>query len=605
MDERCHVLQALFDFLEDEDVDYCVVGDTRQYPQEISSDVDIVVRRGAFESIARTLARFCRAHDVRLVQMIQHEQTAVYFVIAWHTAAGAPRFLAVDFCSDYFRGGRRLLTADEILMQREIAVDDLGSLKGFYVPPPHMQFIYYLLKKVDKRELHDAHGDYLSNQWREDAGGAWGEVCRFWPVPADAELLAHASATNQWTAVREALPRLQRSLRRAVPHSAAWVFGEAWRRLARALRPTGRVVAFLGPDGSGKSSVIQRVLDELTPVFRRTQRFHLRPRIIPLGSNAAGPVLEPHALTPRGRLASAAKLAYLVLDYVAGYALRVWPLKVRSTLIAFDRYFHDVLVDPLRYRYGGPMKFARWAAVCVPAPETWVLLDAPAAVLQSRKSEVSPEESERQLRDYREFVATREEAIVADASRELDHVVNDVVRGVLDCLARRLETRHPQAQVEDNPLRARLLLFFCRHSVPVLSKLFRILFNSDIYCRIRSPILMPHPYGIVIHSKAQIGRRVTVMQQVTIGGKNPGGENAAPVIEDDVYIGTGAKIIGNLRVGRGAVVGANTVVTRDVPPYCTVVGANRFVHRDTAADGKARVRIVAEDAAPTRETLSA
>jgi serine O-acetyltransferase len=141
--------------------------------------------------------------------------------------------------------------------------------------------------------------------------------------------------------------------------------------------------------------------------------------------------------------------------------------------------------------------------------------------------------------------------------------------------------------------------------VPALSKLFRIIFNSDIYCRIRSPILMPHPYGIVIHSKAVIGRRVTVMQQVTIGGKNPGGENAAPVIEDDVYIGTGAKIIGNARVGRGTVVGANAVVTRDVPPYCTVVGANRIVSGGATHNLEDRIKAVTEDRGAAREPLSA
>jgi serine O-acetyltransferase len=87
---------------------------------------------------------------------------------------------------------------------------------------------------------------------------------------------------------------------------------------------------------------------------------------------------------------------------------------------------------------------------------------------------------------------------------------------------------------------------------------------------------MPHPYGIVIHSQTVIGRGVTVMQQVTLGGKDPG-KNRAPVIEDGAYIGAGAKVLGAVRVGRGAIVGANAVVTRDVPPRCTVVGANRIV----------------------------
>ena len=52
------------------------------------------------------------------------------------------------------------------------------------------------------------------------------------------------------------------------------------------------------------------------------------------------------------------------------------------------------------------------------------------------------------------------------------------------------------------------------------------------------------------------------------GGKKPG----APIIEDDVTIGAGAKIIGGIRVGKGATIGANAVVLNDVPPESTVVG---------------------------------
>ena len=606
MDDRSHMAQALFDFLEREGVDYCVVGDTRTYPQEIASDIDIVVSRAAFAGIARTIARFCRTQEVQLVQLIQHEQTAVYFVLAWHNEAGEARFLSPDICSDYFRGGRRFLSAEDLLAQRELAGEDQGSIKGFYVPSPSMRFIYYLLKKIDKQDLGERHGDYLSNQWHEDAGGARDQISRFWRVAGDAELLAHAAASNRWAAVHEALPRLRRSLRRAVPLLLSCVPGECQRCAARVLRPTGLVLAFLGPDGSGKSSAIERVLANLAPVFRRTQYLHLRPRVFGARGGATTPVTQPHALPPRGTVASSAKLAWLLLDYVVGYALRVWPLACRSTLVAFDRYFHDLLVDPQRYRYGGSLALARWAARCVPPPDLWVLLDAPATVLQARKPEVSLRESERQRHDYVDFVRTRRESAVVDASRELDDVAADVARATLDLLARRLEIRYPRAQVEENPLRARLLLFFCRHKVPALSKLFRIVFNSDIHCRIRFPILMPHPYGIVIHSKTVIGRRVTVMQQVTIGGKNPGGENAAPVIEDDVYIGTGAKIIGNVRVGRGTIIGANAVVTRDVPPHCTVVGANRIVTRSmSSGNTEARVRMVAKDEGRMQTPLSA
>jgi len=129
-----------------------------------------------------------------------------------------------------------------------------------------------------------------------------------------------------------------------------------------------------------------------------------------------------------------------------------------------------------------------------------------------------------------------------------------------------------------NPWAARALIFFCSHRVPLLSRLTKVILNSDIECPIagREP-LMPHPYGIVIHSRAQLGRRVVILHQVTIGARCS--VAAAPVVEDDVIIGAGAKVLGGIRIGRGAVIGANAVVTRDVPPGATVVGVNRIVRR--------------------------
>jgi serine acetyltransferase len=82
--------------------------------------------------------------------------------------------------------------------------------------------------------------------------------------------------------------------------------------------------------------------------------------------------------------------------------------------------------------------------------------------------------------------------------------------------------------------------------------------NCVIECPLPSPVLMPYPFGIVIAGATRIGSRVTVMHQVTI---------LDAIVEDNVSIGPGAKIIGPLRIGRGARIGANAVVTADVPSH--------------------------------------
>lgn len=181
------------------------------------------------------------------------------------------------------------------------------------------------------------------------------------------------------------------------------------------------------------------------------------------------------------------------------------------------------------------------------------------------------------------YRAQAEEIIVVERAEALPPAAAKVERALLRWLERRVERRFSNAVVGANPLAARLLQFTCRHRLPLVADFVSTLLNCGIDCRLRSPILMPHPYGIFIHRNAVIGSRVTVMHQVTIGSKHPE-EPAAPVIEDNVCIGAGAKILGAVRIGHGATVGANAVVTRDVPSHCTVVGANRILGAGEVVD---------------------
>lgn len=79
---------------------------------------------------------------------------------------------------------------------------------------------------------------------------------------------------------------------------------------------------------------------------------------------------------------------------------------------------------------------------------------------------------------------------------------------------------------------------------------------------------LPHGIrGIFISHNAKIGKNATIFHQVTIGEGNDG----APVIGDNVFIGAGAKIIGKIDIGNNVRIGANCVVCEDVPNECTVV----------------------------------
>jgi serine O-acetyltransferase len=90
--------------------------------------------------------------------------------------------------------------------------------------------------------------------------------------------------------------------------------------------------------------------------------------------------------------------------------------------------------------------------------------------------------------------------------------------------------------------------------------------------RIGADFFIDHGSGVVIGETAEIGDRVTLYQGVTLGGTGFARGKRHPTLEDDVTVGSGAKLLGPVTVGHGAKVGANTVVISDVPPKSTVVG---------------------------------
>src|SRR5262245_56650288 len=106
MQHRSAILLDFLAMLDDEGVPYAVMGDTRELPNVISSDVDIVVPQEKVKSLPTLVGDFCRYRQMRLVQCLQHEHYAYYFVIASESAQGDYEFLALDLCGDYFRRGR-------------------------------------------------------------------------------------------------------------------------------------------------------------------------------------------------------------------------------------------------------------------------------------------------------------------------------------------------------------------------------------------------------------------------------------------------------------------------------------------------------------------
>lgn len=114
--------------------------------------------------------------------------------------------------------------------------------------------------------------------------------------------------------------------------------------------------------------------------------------------------------------------------------------------------------------------------------------------------------------------------------------------------------------------------------VPLLPRaigyLSRIVTGVEIHprARIGENFFIDHGTGVVIGETAEIGDNVTLYQGVTLGGTGLEPGKRHPTVEDNVTVGSGAKLLGPIRIGHGAKIGANSVVIHDVPPNSTVVG---------------------------------
>jgi serine O-acetyltransferase len=108
----------------------------------------------------------------------------------------------------------------------------------------------------------------------------------------------------------------------------------------------------------------------------------------------------------------------------------------------------------------------------------------------------------------------------------------------------------------------------------VMATATRALTGIEIHpaARIGGRFFVDHGSGVVVGETAEIGDNVTLYQGVTLGGTGFATGKRHPTLQDNVTVGSGAKLLGPITIGHGAKIGANSVVITDVPPHATVVG---------------------------------
>jgi thymidylate kinase len=434
-------LSSLFSSLDCNQVRYCVLHSWEELPQELSSDLDIAVHPRDERNLVLVF-RLLQKKGYWLVQVINYFVEAYCFRFLWFEGLTI-NSAAVDVIFKHQRGALIAPSVKSLVSSRR-------RHGMFWVPAPDSEFTYLLARKAWKGVAPEKQARQIKLLVEQLGLSASKRLASELFLGRLNIRVVEACATGNLNPLLAQIKNeaWKTSLVRNPLRLMVDVILDAVRRVRRWSQPTGLLIAVMGPDGAGKSTLIKHLVQAVGPAFQHHRIFHWRPMLL-WRRKSKYDTSNPHGQRQHSWPWSIARLSGHLLDYWLGYWLVIRPLLARSGLVVFDRYFDDVLIDPKRYRYGGPLWLARILRRVIPKPDLVLVLDVSEKVLLSRKQEVAPEELRRQRQLYSRSVKGTPGARVISAADSESHVVAEASTAVIEQLSRRFERQHRRWMASD------------------------------------------------------------------------------------------------------------------------------------------------------------
>lgn len=431
MSKEIENFKKLIVFLKLSGIDYAILGRRASLAEIVDGDIDIVVPTNSFTQIAKILKDFSVKNSLQLIQCFQHESTAKYFALSDKEDHS---IICPDFCSDFVRDGHLLMSNDILIRDRRLVKVENTE---FYCLNPEIEFIYYLIKKTDKEQLTPEAFNHLHMQYKSsDLDNLNHNLKNYFNKECN-DLIINIFKKNSLSLLNDNLSILKKNLHQKRKLSYSYLFKDILLKVNRVRHSTGLSIAILGPDGSGKSTVITGLSSGLKRGFRKIQYYHLFPQQ-PLKESKEN--TNPQGQKPHSFMKSQLKLAFLMSKYSIGY-IKVKLQLIKSTLVIFDRYYDDILVDRRRFRYKGFNFILKLGNYLIPEPRIYLYLDAPSEVIFSRKAELSISEIDRQRHKFKRLVQKKKRGFIINANQDEGQVIFDAETKILDYLELRQANR--------------------------------------------------------------------------------------------------------------------------------------------------------------------
>lgn len=427
---------TLFRAWETAGVNYLILRNYEGLPHFTTNDIDVLIESRHLRTAQASLLKAACDSGFHLHNRAEFATLAFFFSDAENNQ------VHIDLFTDLkWRGFDFLCAAD--FLERKVRRD------SFWIPhPAHEAATNLLAYTIYTGKVKEKYKPSIMQGFRAESSLAEGLLEKTYGR-ALAKWIVQEGIAGEWQALEAGTRKLRRALiaRQAFTNPVRTLgsfFAFVARLTRRFLRPPGLVVAICGADGSGKSTVSEKLIENLSTTFSaaKGKHFHWKPPLFSARrSGRKGPATDPHGKPPRNGFLSLLYFAFHWLEFVIGSRICFLPITFKGGLVLVDRYYYDFFVDQHRYRLNVPAWLVRAGYCLIKKPDLVLLLDAPAEVLQSRKQEVPFAETERQCQAYRELFKKLPNGTIISAAAPPEKVAFNATTTILEFMTDRAGKR--------------------------------------------------------------------------------------------------------------------------------------------------------------------
>ncbi|MEJ5352679.1 MAG: hypothetical protein WHS65_13935 [Melioribacteraceae bacterium] len=406
-------------------VDICVLSLNSTGEIDLSTDVDIISMNYPIKKVIKLIKEFARNAGWLLVNVFKHSGAGVQLYF-YHS----DEYISLDIYSKYWCNEKIRINFNR----------NFKTIKNnnYFIPTNESEFKYLLLKRLSKNSIEQKHYERLfalaSNIKINNS-----DISYYLGEDKSRRIIEYLS--NKKKLDPEIINVCFYSMKRKVFEKFTHLVLNIPRIINRILNPTGIFIVFIGPDGSGKSSLVEAFSDRIQVIFRNVYIFHWRPMFLPemiLGRNKFNNT-NPHQFKEWTPIFSYIKFIYYLIDFILGYYIKILPAKIKSSAIIFDRYYYDFYFDLKRYRLKLPISLITFFNIIIPKPDLVFSIIADPAIIIRRKNELSLNILQKQNEIITKYFNNNKNSYIVHNDRTLDITLSELKIIILKYLEKKFK----------------------------------------------------------------------------------------------------------------------------------------------------------------------